>query len=141
MQSLYDKDFYAWTQQQAQALRDGAALDVENLIEEIESMGRREKRELVSRLELLLMHLLKWKYQPHKQSRSWKLTIIEQSRQMLRHLNENPSLKHHLSSLLEKAYQEARIRAEIETGMTRENFPVSCPWVWEQITDIQFLSN
>lgn len=82
-----------------------------------------------------------WKHQPQRQGRSWKLTLSEQRRQMLRHLDENPSLKHNLPDLLERAYQEARIRAEIETGTVREDFPVSCPWNWEQIIDTNFLPN
>jgi len=92
---LYDTDFYGWTQQQADALRTGnlAGVDLDNLIEEIESMGRSEKRELESRIEVLLMHLLKWRYQWGLRSRSWQLTIEDQRDRIAKHLRENPSLK------------------------------------------------
>jgi len=73
----YEQDFYGWTQEQAALLRAGRLtdLDIENLIEEVETMGRSEKRELESRLTVLLLHLLKWKYQPNRRGRSWNLTI------------------------------------------------------------------
>ena len=81
----YDDDFFAWTQEQARLLRDGelADIDVENLAEEIESMGRSVRRELRNRLALLIMHLLKWRFQPAFRSRSWSSTIIEQRNQAL----------------------------------------------------------
>lgn len=95
MSTLYETDFYAWTQQQAAYLRQGKfeLLDLENLSEEIESLGRQEKRELRSHLEVLLAHLLKGHYQPEQRSKSWIYTIREQRRRIERHLKENPSLK------------------------------------------------
>lgn len=95
MSVLHQQDFYAWTLQQAQILKSGqfAKLDIAHLVEELESMSATEKRELISRLEILLMHLLKWQFQPAFQSRSWLLTIKEQRLQLEDHLQDNPSLK------------------------------------------------
>jgi len=137
---LYDTDFYAWTQQQADTLRGGnlAGLDVENLIEEIESMGRSEKRELESRLTLLLVHLLKWVHQANFRSKSWQLTIKEQRRQVAKHLRENPSLKSTLPETYAETYAFAVLGAGKETGMDEAAFPAQCPWTFDQAMDDDF---
>jgi len=139
--SLYDTDFYGWTQRQAEALRAGdlASLDLDNLIEEVESMGKSEKRELESRLEVLLMHLLKWRYQPNLRARGWQLTIKEQRKRIALHLKENPSLKSHIPRAYENIYDFAVIDAVKETGMDDSVFPTQCPWTFAQITDPNFL--
>src|ERR1700679_1879709 len=95
MATLYDEDFYAWANEQAALLRSGklASADIENIAEEIESMGKGEKRELISRLTVLLSHLLKWQFQPNLQGPSWKATIRVQRRDLSRHMTDNPSLK------------------------------------------------
>jgi Domain of unknown function DUF29 len=131
----YHQDFYGWTQEQAKLLREHRIeeLDLENLLEEIESMGKSEKRELESRLELLLMHLLKWYYQPNFQGKSWELTIREQRAKSVRHLMENPSLKGKLNEVFEYAYEDARMWAARETGLSLDTFPESCPWTFEQV--------
>ncbi|HEX3994029.1 MAG TPA: DUF29 domain-containing protein, partial [Acetobacteraceae bacterium] len=123
--TLYDTDFYAWTAEQAALLRAGrlSEADVENIAEEIESMGRSERRELVSRLSVLLLHLLKWRYQPGFRGNSWRLSIEEQRLQLLDHLNENPSLKSQLDNLMRSAYRSGRLQAEKETGLERATFP------------------
>jgi hypothetical protein len=91
----YESDFYAWANEQATLLREGrfAEADVENIADEIESLGRSEKRDLVNRLAVLLAHLLKWQFQPVWRGKSWRLTIKEQRRRLSEHLDENPSLK------------------------------------------------
>jgi hypothetical protein len=103
----YDQDFYSWTQEQAELLKHGrfSELDVENLIEEIEAMGRSEKRELESRLTVLLLHLLKWKYQEVRRGRSCELSIIEQRLKFEETLEENPGLKPKLDEILKKSLQ------------------------------------
>jgi len=92
--STYENDFYAWTQQQSQLLKTKQfqQIDWHHIAEEIADMGRAEKRELESRLEVLIMHLLKWQFQPNLRSRSWQLTIKEQRLRLERLLKENPSL-------------------------------------------------
>jgi hypothetical protein len=138
----YDKDFYGWTQEQAALLRAGRLtdLDIENLIEEIETMGRSEKRELESRLTVLLPHLLKWRYQEVWRGRSWELTIHEQRLRFAETLDDNPGLKPNLDEVLNKAYQYAILQAARETKISKNLFPVSCPWTLEQITDTVFFS-
>jgi hypothetical protein len=142
MAALHNQDFYAWTQQQAQLLKAGQfnLLDVQSLIEELEIMGASEKRTLMSRLEVLLMHLLKWQYQPTLQGRSWLLTIEEQRERIIDHLADNPSLKNpdNLQAALNKAYQYAVRSAEKETGLARSAFPKSCPYTLEQVMDMEF---
>ena len=128
----YDRDFYAWTQEQAHLLRTGQLqlIDIQHLAEEIEDMGRAEKRVLASRLEILLMHLLKWQFQPNKRSRSWQLTIKEQRLRLQKHLKQNPSLKTAIAEVFDDAYQLATISAEEETGL--DGFPEICPYTSEQ---------
>lgn len=141
--TTYQTDFYGWTQQQAHFLKTGCLsnLDVENLIEEIETMGRSEKRELDSRLMVLLVHLLKWKYQPKRRGRSWKLTIQGQRLNFLETLDENPSLKPQLEDILVKAYKKAKIQALKQTKLAQNTFPNLCPWQLAQILDDDFYPN
>ncbi|WP_366547921.1 DUF29 domain-containing protein, partial [Salmonella enterica] len=136
----YEIDFYGWTQEQARLLRDGqlSELDTQNLLEELESMGGSERRELESRLEILFMHLLKWQYQPARRGKSWQLTINEQRRRIGRRLNRNPSLKNQLEEIIADAYDEARYSAERETGLYLSTFPDTCPWDFEQAMNSTF---
>jgi hypothetical protein len=136
----YDQDFYSWTQEQAELLKHGrfSELDVENLIEEIETMGRSEKRELESRLTVLLLHLLKWKYQEVRRGRSWELSIIEQRLKFEETLEENPGLKQKLDEILKKAYKFAIIQASRETKISSNVFPEKCPWSLDKITNNEF---
>jgi hypothetical protein len=138
--SIYEIDFYGWTQQQAAFLKSGCLsnLDIKNLIEEVESMGRSEKRELDSRLMVLLVHLLKWKYQPKRRGRSWELTIQGQRLNFLETLEENPSLKPQLEDILVRAYRKAKIQALKETKLAKNTFPDACPWELAQILDDNF---
>ena len=126
----YEQDFYGWTQEQAALLRAGRLndLDIENLIEEVETMGRSEKRELESRLTVLLVHLLKWRYQSNRRCRSWQLTIKTQRIDFLKVLRDNPGLKPSLDQCMNDAYQLATIKASLETGLDEGIFPASCPW-------------
>lgn len=131
--TLYDRDFYAWTAQQAALLRAGrlSEADIGNIAEEIESMGRSEKRELVSRLAVLLLHLLKWRHQPGHRGNSWRLTIEAQRAALLDHLADNPSLRARVEEAMRSAYRQARIEAERETGLARETFPEACPFAFD----------
>lgn len=138
MTPAYDRDFYAWTQNQAQLLRGGQfdVLDIQQIAEELEDMGRSEKRALESRLEVLIMHLLKWQYQPNLRSRSWQLTIREQRLRVQNLIEDNPSLQPYLSQRLDKIYGLAVIAAERETGLNL--FPETCPYEIEQILSENF---
>ena len=138
--TLYERDFYAWANEQASLLRAGklSDADIENIAEEIESMGRSEKRELISRLGVLLTHLLKWQYQPDRRGRSWQGTIEQQRYRLERHLGENPSLKSQLDTAVQEAYKDARYDTEKETGIDRDTFPLECPFAFDQMTDEGF---
>jgi hypothetical protein len=139
--NLYETDFYGWTQQQASLLKDGRLndLDVMHLMEEIESMGGSERRELESRLEVLFMHLLKWKFQPSHQGKSWELTIKEQRRKITRHIEKNPSLKSKLPEMVKEAYGDAMLSAARETGFDESLFPEEMPWSLQQALQMDFL--
>ena len=138
--SLYDQDFYAWANEQARLLRAGALseADIEHIAEEIETMGKAEKRELVSRLAVLLAHLLKWQYQPERRGVSWEVTIGNQRRALVRHLQDNPSLKSRVQEALADAYGDAKGDARAATYLPRETFPASCPWSFEQTMNEDF---
>lgn len=137
---LYDEDFYAWSRQQAEFLRAGklAQADIEHIAEEIESMGRTEKRELVSRLTVLLLHLLKWAYQPEKRGPSWEASIRVQRNRLIDHLDDNPSLKPLLPQAMAAAYRDARLEAVAETGLTAATFPEGSPWSAGEALDAGF---
>jgi len=137
---LYDEDFYAWSNEQAALLRAGrlAQADIAHIAEEIESMGRTEKRELVSRLTVLLMHLLKWRFQPEKRSASWEATVQVQRNRLADHLDDNPSLKPLLPQALASAYRDARLEAAAETSPAVSAFPEACPWTLAQSLDAEF---
>jgi hypothetical protein len=123
--AAYETDFYAWTIEQAGLLRAGrlSEADIENIAEEIESMGRSEKRELVNRLTVLLIHLLKWQAQPAFRGTSWRLTIAEQRTRLDEHLKDNPSLRSLLTPAIETAYRLALLGAQKETGLAEGAFP------------------
>ena len=140
MPSLYDKDFYAWTQKQAQLLRhhQWSQLDLPNLIEEIESLGKQQRQELRNRLGILLGQLLKWEFQPSYRSQSWLATIREQRRRVGDLLKESPSLKPYLPEVLEKAYQDGVDLAVRETALNYKDFPQECLYSLEQVLDLKF---
>lgn len=133
----YGHDFFAWTRQQAQHLRarDARALDWDNLAEEIDSMGRRDRRELESQVRLILHHLLKWQAQPGLRGRSWQRTLREQRRQAEKMLKESPSLRTLLPILIGEAYPDALADALDETGLRPQHFPADCPYSADQILD------
>ncbi|WP_017305148.1 DUF29 domain-containing protein [Spirulina subsalsa] len=139
--SQYEQDFYGWTQWQAEVLakREVSALDWQHLQEELESLGRQEYRELVSRLTVLLGHLLKWEYQPEKRSRSWFLTIREQRRGIKRHLTHNPSLKSRLPDALGDGFEAGVDLALRETDLPVKTFPEQCPYGFEEAIADSFL--
>lgn len=140
LRQTYNKDFYAWAIHNAALLRQGkfSEMDVEHVAEEIESMGKSEKRELINRLAILLSHLLKWQFQPMRRSNSWKCTIKEQRFELIDLLKESPSLKHELEKQLIHAYQKALLIAEKETGLAQKTFPKHCPFSLKQTINQKF---
>jgi hypothetical protein len=139
--TLYEKDFYHWALQSAQELRQGKVSDVnvEYIAEELESMGRSDKRELINRFAILLAHLLKWHLQPERRCNGWKYTIEEQRFEIKDLLEESPSLKHELQDKLEHAYKKALLIAATETGLAKNSFPKTCPFAFEKVLNPKFL--
>lgn len=140
-QSEYDKDFYAWSLHNAALIREGklSEVDLEHVAEEIEDMGKINRRELISRLAVLLAHLLKWKFQPGLRGRSWELTIKEQREEVKDQLDESPSLKHELDSQFNRAYRKALNIVEKETGLNQNTLPKSCPFSLQESLKEDFL--
>ncbi len=137
----YEEDFYAWTVEQARLLRAGefSDIDVENIAEEIESMGRSDRRAIESRLTVLLAHLLKWQLQPQMRSTSWSGTIREQRRQIEKLLRDSPSLRPFVPAVLAEAYADAREDAAAETGLPETAFPEACRFTPEEVLSRSFL--
>ncbi|WP_158809454.1 DUF29 domain-containing protein [Beijerinckia sp. L45] len=135
--ALYEADFYAWTQEQAGLLKAGRLdeADLANILEEIETLGRKEVSELRSRYRVLLQHLLKQIYQPEKSSRSWTTTILNQRIEIAQHMEENPSLKAKADTIFLKAYADARKLAASETGLDIGIFPATPPFTRDQAVD------
>ena len=140
MTELYDEDFFAWTIQNASLLKQGklAEVDIHNIAEELESMGKRDKRQLINRLIILIAHLLKWENQPDKRSNGWRSTIKEQRRRVLNLLADSPSLKHEIEKQLNKIYESAITISADETLIDESDFPKHCPYTATQILDDNF---
>jgi Domain of unknown function DUF29 len=139
--SLYECDFNLWVEATAQLLREGrlAELDVVNLLEEVESMGNSDKHALSSDLVVVLLHLLKWQYQPNKRTRSWEKSIAEHRRRIDERFEVSPSLKRYYLQIFDKCYRNARKQAKIETRLPLAHFPEICPFTSEQVLDEDFL--
>ncbi|MDD4921920.1 MAG: DUF29 domain-containing protein [Bacteroidales bacterium] len=136
----YKADFYTWAKHNAQLLRSGQAekADWENIAEELDSMGNSERRSLKSHLRNLLMHLLKWQYQPQRRGKSWRLTISNSRMEVADILKDSPGLKPQFADLLTEAYTEARRIAAAETGISVTTFPELCPYSNTEITELEF---
>ena len=143
MTTAYRQDFYAWAQEQAALIRAGKLTDIDwaQVAEEIEDMGKSEKRAMESRLEVLLMQLLKWQIQQDRRSRSWQRTIKDQRWRLDKLLRENPSLKSLLAESIADVYPSAVIAAANETGLDEDRFPDTCPYTDGQLFDPEFLPN
>ena len=138
----YDTDFHAWALSNAELLRQGRLvdLDTEHIAEELESMGASERRELLSRLQVLLLHLLKHQFQPERRGKSWLLTINHQRTAIERLLEQSPSLGRILDEeTVENLYRKAVRDAIIETDLERHLFPADCPYAIAQILDEDWL--
>lgn len=134
----YETDFHAWAIQTARWLRDGQLdrADVDHLAEELESMGASERRELASRLPVLLTHLLKHQFQPERRGTSWRLTIAHQRTAIERLLEQSPSLRSTLSDdAVANLYRKAVRVAIIKTDLDRSSLPLGCPYRLDAILD------
>ncbi len=140
-QTPYEKDVLAWAMEQAALLRSGqfSALDIEHIAEEIEDVGKSEKRELASRMAVLMAHLLKWQHQPGRRCSSWLRTLKEQRKAIAAALDATPSLRGSLTDVhwLNGTWADAVAKAVDETGL--DSFPEDCPWTMEQVLSAAFL--
>ncbi|MGH8613480.1 MAG: DUF29 domain-containing protein [Gammaproteobacteria bacterium] len=138
--SAYEQDFFAWAMTNARLLREGKLeqIDIENLAEELEGMGKTQQRVLISRLTVLLAHLMKWQLQPELRSRSWKNTIKVQRIDLQELLEDNPSLRPQTGEALNRAYRKAKLLAAGDTNMEETSFPETWPYSFEQAMDEAF---
>ena len=143
LNKLYQEDYQEWLDETVKLLRNRSfdSLDMENLIEEIEDMGKRQKDAVESNLIILLLHLLKYKYQPEKRidSNSWRYSIVEHRRRLLRAFKKNPSLRRYFEEIFAECYQDARQDAKTETQLPLNTFPELCPFSKEEILNPDFL--
>lgn len=135
MSATYTADFDLWIQQTAQLLQERRwqEIDIEHLIEEIEDLGKSERRGIASQLIRLLLHLLKWQYQPQRRSDSWLDSITDARTQIELALADSPSLKGYVAAQLEQSYQRARRQATQQTGMSLSVFPEECTYSLESV--------
>jgi hypothetical protein len=138
MSDLYDTDTVLWAEEQAKALRDRSAnaLDWDNLAEEIESLAKRDKREIRHRLAVICEHLLKWRFQPGERSGSWRGSIVEARDRIADLIKESPTLRPYPATVLNDAWPPGRRKAEADTGLA--GLPASCPWPIEAVLDHEF---
>ena len=137
----YDHDFARWSAEQSALIRQGRfdEIDLENVAEEIESLGRSDRKEIRNRQEVLLRHLLKWEFQPRKRKAGWRSTIFEQRRQIKLLIKESPSLKGYPASEIAWCYDLARMKAADESELPESAFPSECTYKASQILDEEFL--
>jgi Domain of unknown function DUF29 len=141
LKTLYDVDFHLWLESNINLIKEGKLyqLDLENLLEELESIGNSDKSALESNLAILLMHLLKYKYQKNQRSNSWRYTIIEHRIRLKKAFKKSPSLKRYFNEVFNECYQDGRKYANAETGLSLNTFPLECPFTQIQVLDEDFL--
>jgi Domain of unknown function DUF29 len=138
--SLYDEDFYAWAMTTAALLRQRrfAEIDIAHLAEELEDMGKRERRALESHIRNVTLHLLKWCYQPEKRGASWRQSVRNGRIEIQKLLRDSSSLAGQVPQMLNDEYPAARADAIDETGLSEETFSAQCPFTTEQVLDAEF---
>ena len=139
--TLYDRDYHGWIQEQVALLRSGHIdeVDAMNLAEEVEDMGKRQRHAVASNLVIVLLHLLKYKYQPDQRTNSWRASIREHRRRLRKEFEDSPSLRRHAEEIFAECYEDALEQAADETGLSLGVFPESCPFALAQVLDKAFL--
>ncbi|MER3432404.1 MAG: DUF29 domain-containing protein [Leptolyngbya sp. ERB_1_1] len=139
---LYESDYYLWIQDTLEKLKhqNYSQVDWENLLDEIEDMAKSERRSLSSNLVIVLLHLLKWQYQPDHRTGSWKSSIVEHRRRIEEALEDSPSLKRYFAEILDKCYRSAVQQASAETGLAIEHFPSECPYSIDEVLEAELSS-
>lgn len=133
----YADDLYGWVEDQIALLKAGrlSEIDTDNIAEELSDVGNEQYDKLESAIRVVLLHLLKWDHQPERRTRSWVGSIVEQRRRIARILKKNPSLKTYIAEAILEAYEDAQIDAAVETNLREDQFPIDCPYSWEDILD------
>lgn len=141
LSALYEQDYYLWLEATVHLLKHGQLgdLDRANLLEELADMGRSEKRAVYSTLKILLVHLLKYKYQPSQRSNSWRASIVEHRQRLQKAFQESPSLKSYFAEMFDECYRDATELATAETGMDACTFPIASPFETEEVLGMNFL--
>jgi hypothetical protein len=141
IKDLYDQDYYLWIMKTIELLnkKKFSELDLTNLVEEIEDMGKSEKKSITSNLRILLMHLLKYKYQSDKRTNSWLFTIVEHRKRLQEAFKVSPSLRRYYKEVFLDCYQDARELASAETGLSIEIFSEVCPFTPEEALNSNYL--
>jgi len=139
--TLYDTDYHLWLSEQVEVLHQGQLhrLEIQNLIEELTDLGKWERRALENYLEVILLHLLKWQFQPERRSRSWDASIANARLRIQKLLRDSPSLKHCVGKLIEDAYQTARLLSHKETGLPMSILPAELAYSESEILDLHFM--
>jgi hypothetical protein len=139
-QELYDRDFFEWTQVNADLLSRGCfeTADIAHIAEELADMGKSDRREVKSFLRRLIMHLLKWEMQPGQRSPSWIASIGDSRVQLKDIFEQSPSLRRFASESIAAVYSDARELAAQETGLKQTAFPAECPYSFDQLMDLDF---
>ncbi|GET43815.1 DUF29 domain-containing protein [Microseira wollei] len=139
--TLYEQDYYLWLEQTAKLLARGQwdEVDIANLVEEIKDMGKSERRALESNLTIVLLYLLKYKYQATHRSNSWLSSILEHCLRIKKQLKESPSLKPYLEQVFAECYGDGILRAAVETRLQINTFPTNSPFTIEEVLDINYL--
>ncbi|MEY3827819.1 MAG: hypothetical protein RLZZ148_2640 [Cyanobacteriota bacterium] len=141
IKDLYDQDYYLWIMRTIELLNQKkfSELDLTNLVEEIEDMGKSEKKSITSNLRILLMHLLKYKYQSDKRTNSWLFTIVEHRKRLQEAFKVSPSLRRYYEEVFLDCYQDARELASAETGLSMQIFSEVCPFTPEEALNPNYL--
>jgi hypothetical protein len=139
--NLYDRDYYLWLSHTAQLIKENrfSEVDAANLIEEIEDMGRSEQRAIESNLVVVILHLLKYKYQSEKRTNSWKASIREHRRRLKKAFSVSPSLKRYFEEVFDECYQDGREQAADETGLTLDTFPTKSSFTPSEVLNSEYL--
>ncbi|MEA3642731.1 MAG: DUF29 domain-containing protein [Lamprobacter sp.] len=140
MQATHDGDYYAWALEVAEHLRAGrlSEVDLNGVAEELEDMGKAQRHALASHLKVLIVHLLKWRYQPSFRGVSWRLSIANARDEIAELLEDSPSLRRKIGELVARRYPAARNRAALETGLAEETFPDNCPFSEHNLLDAAY---
>lgn len=139
--TLYEQDYYLWLQETVKTLdeRRLSELDIQNLIAEIADMGINQKKSVKSNLIVIIWHLLKYKYEPERRSKSWQLTLLEHRDRLIEDFENSPSLKPYFYQIFDQCYHKAKQKASIETGLPLSTFPDMCPFTTEEILNLEYL--